>query len=162
MQSIKFSQSITINCTSEVAFDFTQDYDHRLTWDTFLKKADLIEGATKAGKGVKSYCVAKNGIGIESQYITFNRPKVTAIEMTKGPYMFQTFLGSWTFKETQQGWTEVTFLYSFQLRFPFTLFKKIVKNNLESNVKQRLLDLKTTLEVKEKTYLRTRTINQKR
>src|SRR6056297_2255568 len=123
MESIKFTETVEINCTPEVAFDFTQDYDQRLSWDTFLKKADLIEGATKADKGVKAYCVAKNGLGMETEYITFNRPKATAIKMTKGPFMFESFLGSWTFKEIQSNLTEVTFLYSFKLRFPFSIVK---------------------------------------
>jgi ribosome-associated toxin RatA of RatAB toxin-antitoxin module len=148
MESNKFTKSVEINCTLEVAFDFTQDYDQRLSWDTFLKKADLIEGATKSGKGVKAYCVAKNGLGMETEYITFNRPKATAIEMTRGPFMFETFLGSWTFKEIQSNLTEVTFLYSFKLRFPFSIIKKMVKRNLESNVKQRLIDLKNSIENK--------------
>jgi ribosome-associated toxin RatA of RatAB toxin-antitoxin module len=148
MESNKFTKSVEINCTLEVAFDFTQDYDQRLSWDTFLKKADLIEGATKSGKGVKAYCVAKNGLGMETEYITFNRPKATAIEMTRGPFMFETFLGSWTFKEIQSNLTEVTFLYSFKLRFPFSIVKKMVKRNLESNVKQRLIDLKNSIENK--------------
>lgn len=148
MESIKFTEKVEINCTPEVAFDFTQDYDQRLSWDTFLKKADLIEGATKADKGVKAYCVAKNGLGMETEYITFNRPKATAIKMTKGPFMFESFLGSWTFKEVQSNLTEVTFLYSFKLRFPFSIVKKLVKRNLESNVKQRLIDLKNNIENK--------------
>ncbi len=148
MESIKFTETVEINCTQEVAFDFTQDYDQRLSWDTFLKKADLIEGATKADKGVKAYCVAKNGLGMETEYITFNRPKATAIKMTKGPFMFESFLGSWTFKEVPSNLTEVTFLYSFKLRFPFSIVKKLVKRNLESNVKQRLIDLKNNIENK--------------
>lgn len=148
MESIKFTETVEINCTPEVAFDFTQDYDQRLSWDTFLKKADLIEGATKADKGVKAYCVAKNGLGMETEYITFSRPKATAIKMTKGPFMFESFLGSWTFKEIQSNLTEVTFLYSFKLRFPFSIVKKMVKRNLESNVKQRLVDLKNNIENK--------------
>lgn len=146
MESIKFTESIEINCTPKVAFDLTQNYDQRLSWDTFLKKAELIEGATKADKGVKAYCVAKNGLGMVTEYITFNRPKATAIKMTEGPIMFKTFLGSWTFKEIRTNLTEVTFLYSFQLRFPFSLLNKMIKRNLVSNVKQRLTDLKIIIE----------------
>lgn len=146
MESIKFTETVEISCTPEVAFDLTQDYDQRLSWDTFLKKAELIEGATKADKGVKAYCVAKNGLGMVTEYITFNRPKATAIKMTEGPFMFKSFLGSWTFKEIKTNSTEVTFLYSFQLRFPFSLFDKMVKRNLVFNVKQRLIDLKIKIE----------------
>jgi ribosome-associated toxin RatA of RatAB toxin-antitoxin module len=143
MEAIKFSEKIIINETQEAIFDYTQDYENRLSWDTFLKKAELINGATKADKGVRAYCVARNGLGMETEYISFNRPKVTAIKMTRGPLLFKTFSGSWTFKELSQGTTEVTFLYSFELRFPFSLMSYFIKRNLQRNVRQRLHDLNT-------------------
>lgn len=146
MKGIKFTEKIIIDAKAEKVFDFTQDYSNRLKWDTFLKKADLIEGATTAGKGVKAYCVAKNGIGMVTEYITYNRPSVTAIKMTAGPYMFNSFLGSWTFKALTDNKTEVIFLYSFSLRFPFNILTGFIKNNLQANVKQRLIDLKNNIE----------------
>ncbi len=146
MEGIKFTETIIIDDNAEMVFDFTQDYSNRLKWDTFLKRADLIDGALNADKGVKAYCVAKNGIGMVTEYVTFNRPKVTAIKMTKGPYLFKSFLGSWTFKELPDNKTEVIFLYSFSLKFPFNLLTKFIKNNLQSNVKQRLIDLKNKIE----------------
>jgi ribosome-associated toxin RatA of RatAB toxin-antitoxin module len=146
MEAIKFTEQILINEKSEKVFDFTQNYNNRLKWDTFLKKADLIDGATIADKGVRAYCVAKNGIGMVTEYVTYNRPKVTAIKMTKGPFMFKSFLGSWTFKNIPNDKTEVVFLYSFSLRFPFNILTKFIKNNLQTNVKQRLIDLKVNIE----------------
>lgn len=146
MGAIKFTESILINATPEQVFDYTQDYTKRLHWDTFLKKADLMEGAAVADKGVKAYCVAKNGLGIVTEYVTYNRPKVTAIKMTKGPYLFRSFLGSWTFKETSDDKTEVIFLYSFSLRFPFSLLASVLTKNLQRNVRQRLLDLRNNIE----------------
>ncbi|MFT3823303.1 MAG: SRPBCC family protein [Chitinophagaceae bacterium] len=106
----------------------------------------MIHGATQAGKGVKAHCVAHNGIGMITEYVTFNRPKVTAIKMTKGPFMFKTFAGSWNFKQLDEQYTEVIFIYSFTLRFPFSLVKGYIKNNLQNNVRQRLTDLKQNIE----------------
>src|SRR3954468_1694221 len=126
----KFTESITINANAEKVFDFTQDYSKRLSWDTFLKKADLIEGAREAGIGVKAYCVAYNGMGMVTEYVTFNRPKVTAIKMTKGPYIFKSFLASWTFNALDNNKSEVVFLYSFSLRFPFNVVTAFVKRRL--------------------------------
>ncbi len=151
MEAAKFSEKIIINCRPLEAFDYTQDYDHRLKWDTFLKKAELMDGATQAGKGVKAYCVAKNGLGMVTEYVSFSRPKATAIKMTRGPYIFKRFLGSWTFKDIGDSQTEVIFLYSFKLRFPFSLMTSIIKGNLQSNVQKRLLDLKTNIETKART-----------
>lgn len=146
MKAIRFSEKIDIEGTQAIIFDYTQDYDSRLCWDTFLKKAELIDGATSADKGVRAYCVAKNGLGMETEYVSFNRPKVTAVKMTNGPFLFKIFLGSWTFKVLKQGVTEVTFLYIFKLRFPFNLLTPFIKRNLQNNVRQRLLDLKNCIE----------------
>ncbi|HZX58327.1 MAG TPA: SRPBCC family protein [Mucilaginibacter sp.] len=146
MGSIKFSERILIDKNQQFVFDYTQDYGKRLAWDTFLKKADLIDGAIEAGTGVKAYCVARNGRGMETEYVTFNRPKTTAIKMTSGPFLFKSFLGSWVFKKLADEQTEVTFLYSFKLRYPFNLATSIIKNNLQNNVRQRLRDLKACIE----------------
>ena len=146
MTAIKFSERIIINCRPDLAFDYTQDYGNRLSWDTFLKRAELMHGANSAGVGVKAYCVSRNGLGMVTEYVSFNPPKATAIKMTKGPFMFKDFLGSWTFKDAGNSTTEVIFLYSFKLRFPFNLFTSYIKNNLKSNVRQRLVDLKSNLE----------------
>ena len=142
MSSAKFSESIVIEGSPENIFDYTQDYSNRLKWDTFLIEAYLLGNATKAGKGVKAWCVAKNGLGMETEYVSFNRPKVTAIKMTRGPYMFRDFAASWTFKEESQGITNVTFLYSLSLRFPFNLANHFIKLVLRRNVRQRLIDLR--------------------
>jgi ribosome-associated toxin RatA of RatAB toxin-antitoxin module len=146
MEGAKFLEKIIINCSPAIAFDYTQDYENRLKWDTFLKRAELIGGATKADKGVKAYCVAKNGLGMVTEYVSYNRPKATAIKMTKGPFMFKTFLGSWTFKEIDTLKTEIIFLYSFKLRFPFNLATGVIKRVLRLNVRRRLTDLKRNIE----------------
>ncbi|MBS1528993.1 MAG: SRPBCC family protein [Bacteroidetes bacterium] len=146
MGFIKFSEKILIYRDPDYVFDYTQDYKNRLSWDTFLVKADLMDGAEKAGIGVKAWCVARNGLGMETEYVSFNRPKATAIKMTSGPFIFRAFLGSWTFKDIGRHKTEVIFLYSFKLRFPFSLLAPIVKNNLRKNVRQRLKDLKNCIE----------------
>lgn len=146
MEPVKFSEKINIEASQKEIFEYTQDYSKRLGWDTFLRRAELIGGATKAGIGVKAYCVARNGLGMETKYVSFNSPKVTAIKMTKGPLFFKRFLGSWTFKQLDNGTTEVTFLYSIELRFPFNLLTNFIRGNLQDNVRQRLIDLKTCIE----------------
>lgn len=104
MELTKFSEKININDTQEIMFDYTQDYDNRLSWDTFLKKAELIDGATKADKGVRAYCVAKNGLGMESEYVSFNRPKVTAVKMTQGLKAYKQYFC----QQIKLGWVRST------------------------------------------------------
>ncbi len=146
MAWIRFSEKIIINCSREVVFDYTQDYANRLKWDTFLKKAELIDGATKAGIGVKANCIAKNELGMITEYVSFNPPEGTAVKMTKGPFMFRSFAGSWKFARLESEVTLVSFIYSFELRWPFGLFQRNVNTKLQTEVKQRLLDLKSSIE----------------
>lgn len=146
MARIKFSESIIIRRDAEFLFDYTQDYSRRLVWDSFLKRAELMSGADAAAKGVKAYCVSRHGLGMETIYVSFNRPAATAIKMTRGPWMFKSFLGSWTFRKTAADVTEVIFLYSFTLRFPLNLFNRLMKAILKKNVRHRLLDLKACCE----------------
>lgn len=143
---IKFSETIVIDRQPDQVFDLTQDYNRRLEWDTFLKRAELVNEAQTAGKDIKAYCVAKNGLGMETIYVSFNRPKVAAIKMTRGPYMFRSFNASWNFKEAGNK-TEVIFLYSFKLRFPFNLIQPLVKRILQKDVQKRLIDLKRYMEI---------------
>jgi hypothetical protein len=146
MGAMKFSESISINGDTNQIFDYTQDYNNRLAWDSFLIQADLLEGAVKAEKGVKAWCVARNGLGMETQYVSFNRPKVTAIKMTKGPYIFKDFAASWIFSEQNESASIVTFTYSFRLRFPYNLVGVLIRTILQRNVRQRLVDLKKNIE----------------
>lgn len=146
MERNRFSEKIIVNSSRESIFDYTQDYANRLKWDTFLKKAELIDGATAAGVGVKANCVAKNGLGMITEYVSFNRPEGTAVKMTKGPFMFKSFAGSWKFNQLDTNTTEVSFIYSYELRWPFGLFQRRLISKLQSEVKQRLLDLKSNIE----------------
>ncbi|RZM30315.1 MAG: SRPBCC family protein [Pedobacter sp.] len=146
MKNFKFTEKIVIRSDQETVFDYTQDYSRRLVWDTFLRRAELIDGAKAPAAGVVAYCVSKHGMGMYTEYVTFNRPNVTAIRMTKGPKMFRDFLGSWNFRPAGEGLTEVTFLYSFDIRFPFSLFSGLIRAILKNNVRQRLKDLKVAVE----------------
>jgi len=145
MSAVKFSEQIIIQAPADRIFDYTQDYNSRLQWDTFLIEARLLDGAVEAGKDVKAWCVAHNGQGMETIYVSYNRPKVAAIKMTKGPYLFKTFAASWNFREQASGITEVAFLYSFSLRFPFNLVRPVIGYILRRNVRQRLVDLKKAI-----------------
>lgn len=148
MKLIKFVESIHIACPPEQVFDYTQDYSQRLVWDTFLRKAVLLDGATEAGKGGRSWCVSRHGIGLETEYVSFTRPTVAAIRLTRPMSLFRAFAGSWRFEEAGPGLTTAIFTYSFALRFPLVPFGPLVRSVLAANVRGRLRDLKATLEAR--------------
>jgi ribosome-associated toxin RatA of RatAB toxin-antitoxin module len=107
-----FRQSIEVVAEPDVLFDLTQDYSHRLDWDPFLKEARLLGGAEAPGVGVRARCVARNGIGMETRYVSFNPPGACAVEMTRGPWFFRSFSGSWRFDRVGPARTRVSFTYS--------------------------------------------------
>lgn len=114
-------KSIKIDAIPAVVFDVTQDYSRRLEWDTFLKKAELVD-AREAEAGAKAWCVSKYGMGMETRYVSFNRPKVTAVEMSDSSIVYKTFAGSWRFELLGEHSTQVTFTYSYELKFPSRWF----------------------------------------
>src|SRR3954451_9637980 len=109
---IMFWQSIEVAAEPTVLFDLTQDYKNRLDWDPFLKEAKLLDGAERPGVGVRAWCVARNRLGMETRYVSFNPPGACAVEMTRGPWFFRSFSGSWRFDRIGTSRTRVTFTYS--------------------------------------------------
>ena len=107
-----FRRSIEVAAEPAVLFDLTQDYQNRLAWDPFLKAAKLLDGAERPGVGVRAWCVAGNRLGMETRYISFNPPGACAVEMTRGPWFFRSFSGSWRFDPIGPSRTRVTFTYS--------------------------------------------------
>ena len=110
--AIMFRQSIDVEAEPAALFDLTQDYEHRLEWDPFLREARLLDGAEKPGVGVRAWCVSRSGPGMETRYVSFNRPGACAVEMTVGPWFLRSFSGSWRFDQIEPGRTRVTFTYS--------------------------------------------------
>lgn len=143
-----FERSIVIRGDRAALFDLTQDYDRRLAWDPFLKEARLVGGAPAAGVGVRAWCVATNGLGMETEYVTFRRPDVVAVKMTRGPVLFASFAGSWRFHEVAPGLTRVTFRYNLKarLRWLRPIVDPIARAILERDIEQRLMALKRVVE----------------
>ncbi len=107
-------RSIDIPAPATWLFDLTQDYSRRLDWDPYLVKAELH--GEQAAVGVRAWCVSKlPRWGMETEYVSFDRPHVVAIKMTKGPKILRMFAGSWRFDESGSS-TRVTFKYRFETR----------------------------------------------
>jgi uncharacterized protein YndB with AHSA1/START domain len=109
------SESMVVAAAPEAVFDLSQDYAARLSWDPFLRSLRFLDGATEARTGVRFWVRARNGLAMEGEYVAFDRPRVVAIRMTRGPRFFREFAGSWRFREVEGG-TEATFRYTFRTR----------------------------------------------
>jgi len=143
-----FEQSIDIAASPAELFALTQNYERRLAWDPFLSSATLLDGATEPGVGVRAYCAARNGLGMETEYVSFNSPRACAVKMTRGPRLIDSFAGSWRFEETGPGRTRVTFRYHVRARpgWASWLLTPIMTWIFARDTRKRLAALKTAIE----------------
>jgi ribosome-associated toxin RatA of RatAB toxin-antitoxin module len=143
-----FEQSIEIAAAPAELFTLTQDYRRRLEWDPFLRSAELVGGATAPGVGVRAWCVARSGLGMETEYVSFQPPRVTAVKMTRGPWLIRRFAGSWRFEEIAPGRTRVGFRYHLEARPRWLawLVTPIMGWVFAHDKRKRLAALKTAVE----------------
>jgi uncharacterized protein YndB with AHSA1/START domain len=107
--------SIDIAANPERVFDLLHDYSRRLQWDPFLREATVL-GAASAELHVRTLCVAKwqsGGLGMETEYVSFDRPRVAAVRMTRGPWVFRSFAASIRQDLNPDGTTKVTYRFNF-------------------------------------------------
>ncbi len=139
-----FEQSIEIEAEPEALFALTQDYARRLAWDPFLRSAALVGGARAPGVGVRAWCVARTGLGMETEYIAYDPPRVAAVRMTRGPWVLRTFAGTWRFEASGSGRTRVRFRY--HLRARPRLLTGLLTRHFARDTGRRLAALKAYVE----------------
>ena len=148
---VTFDDSIVIAAEPAALFRLSQDYNRRLEWDPFLKSATLLNTAKEAGVRVRALCVDRNGTAMETEYVSFNPPRATAIKMTRGPWFLSGFAGSWRFEEIEPGRTRVGFRYSLEAR-PRALawlLNPILARSFARDTRARLRALKEAVERRE-------------
>ncbi len=143
-----FEESVVIDAPAAALFNLSQDYSRRLEWDPFLRSAALVGGASEAGAGVRAVCVARSGWAMETEYVSFNPPRATAVKMTRGPWFLDGFAGSWRFEEIEPGRTRVDFRYGLQARPRWLswLLNPILAWSFTRDTRARLQALKDAVE----------------
>jgi hypothetical protein len=144
---VTFEESIEFDAGPDELFRLSQDYGRRLEWDPFLRSAGLV-GAREAGVGVRALCVARSGWAMETEYVSFNPPRATAVKMTRGPWFLSSFAGSWRFEEIGPGRTRVGFRYSLEA-WPQALswlLNPVLGRSFARDTRARLLALKGAVE----------------
>lgn len=107
--NIKYS--VEINATAKELFELTQDYSKRTLWDPLTNEAFLVNADT-AADGELVRCTAKNGMSMDTVYVSYKPNKVAAVKLIKGPYIFDKFAGGWRFDELSPNKTLVKFSYT--------------------------------------------------
>jgi len=143
-----FDESVEIDAEPAALFGLSQDYGRRLEWDPFLRSACLVGDATEAGVGVRALCVARSGWSMETEYVSFNPPRATAVKMTNGPWFLGSFAGSWRFEEVAPGRTRVGFRYNLEARPAWLswLFTPVLSRVFARDSRDRLRALKDFVE----------------
>ena len=148
------STELEINRPPEQVFALLHDYDRRLAWDPLLQQADIIDGSLAAAKGVRTRCVGtwrSGGIGMETEYISFDPGRVAAVSMCRPAPFFARFVATIDHRPLPEGRSVVRYIYSFQAR-PRALrwlLEPIMNAVLLRETRRRLAALKAYLENKD-------------
>jgi len=149
----KGSVSEIIGQSCEEVFDLLHNYSCRLDWDTLLRKACLLEGAEKAGVGVRSLCAgkwSKGGIPIVSEYVSFQRGEYAAVKMVNRPPFFNSFAATIRHDPLESSRSKITYNYLFESRPRWLawLLDPVLNRMLRRETEKRLRSLKAFLEKK--------------
>lgn len=87
----------------------------RLKWDPFISAQGFLNGATSAGKGVRTRTVSRLGLVMVSEYVSYSPPRNVGMTMVSGPWFFGKFGGGWRFT-ADDGGTRAVWKYTFSCR----------------------------------------------
>ncbi|MEP6666309.1 MAG: hypothetical protein ABJA81_07680 [Nocardioidaceae bacterium] len=64
------SVEVVVRVTPDLAFAVSQTTGEvRLRWDPFIREQHLMDGATRPGKGVRTFTRSRHGFSIVSRYV---------------------------------------------------------------------------------------------
>lgn len=114
----RVSATVTVPLDCERAFALSQTYGElRYRWDPFVREQRLLDGATAAARGVRTWTRSRHGLTMVSEYVAFRPPGHVGMRMVTGPPFFRTFSGGWNFTPVDDGAaTEATWRYNFTIR----------------------------------------------
>lgn len=113
----QISVTAHVPCDPELAFAVSQTTGEvRLRWDPFVRKQQLLDGASIPGKGVRTFTRTRLGPSMISRYVAFRPPTSAGMTMERGPWFFETFGGGWRFTAHGDGGTTASWKYTFTTR----------------------------------------------
>jgi len=149
---------LDIDAPCERVFDVIHNYSTRLRWDTMLSKALIVDGSPEAGPGVRTLCVGRSGLaglGMETVYISFDRPRVAAVRMKRGPWFISDFAASIRHIPTEGTENQSRVIYKFRVTARPTWLRAIADPVLrflfQRETRQRLESLKRYIECQSST-----------
>jgi hypothetical protein len=114
----RVESTVVVALDPERTFRLSQTYGElRYRWDPFVVEQRLLDGATEAGKGVRTWTRSRHRLVMVSEYVTYRPPAHVGMRMVEGPWFFKSFSGGWHFTpEPDDGGTAATWRYNFTCR----------------------------------------------
>src|SRR3954451_5424574 len=108
--------SVTVAVAPDVAFAVSQTTGEiRYRWDPFVREQHFVDGATRPGKGVRTFPRSRHGLTMISEYVSYNPPSNVGMKMVRGPWFFDMMAGGWRVAPAPQtGPTVDTWRYNFR------------------------------------------------
>lgn len=111
------SAEVTVDVDPATAFAVSQTTGEvRLSWDRFIRRQHFLDGATEAGKGVRTLTYARVGPKMISRYVSYRPPTSVGMTMESGPWFFATFGGGWRFTSEGAEGTRAVWKYTYSIR----------------------------------------------
>jgi len=126
-------------------FDFTQDFINRKKWDKQTSEIDFIDEYKELKKGAIVFTKSIEGVYMETGYLTFKPPTEISVKMLNKSQIFKDFIGTWNYSSNDSKKTELKITYSFNLKFPYNIFKHKVSKKIRLNMTNKLSLLKEYL-----------------
>jgi hypothetical protein len=139
--------SETISAPSEDVFSLLHDYNRRLEWDTLLRDARLCENWSQAQLHARSVCTGRwylGGFSLETEYITFNPPRIAAVKLINRPPFFKTFAATIRHRNLENGQSSIEYIFNFTARPSWLnfLLHPIMKLIFQWETRKRLRSLR--------------------
>jgi ribosome-associated toxin RatA of RatAB toxin-antitoxin module len=113
----RIEATVDVDAPIAVAFALSQTYGElRYRWDPFVREQHLLDGATRAAKGVRASTTSRHRLRMVSEYVSFRPPTQVGMRMVNGPWFFAQMSGGWSFSPLAPDRTRATWRYSFTCR----------------------------------------------
>jgi hypothetical protein len=110
------SAETVVRVTPDVAFGVSQTTGEvRLRWDPFIRAQHLMDGASRPGKGVRTFTRSRHGFSMVSRYVSYSPGSNVGMTMETGPWFFDVFGGGWRFEPHGNG-TLARWKYNFAIK----------------------------------------------
>ena len=105
--------TVVVPVVPEVAFAVSQTTGEvRYRWDPFVRRQYLLDGATRPGKGVRTFTRSRHGLTMVSEYVSYAPPTTVGMKMVRGPWFLEMMAGGWRFAPAEEpGHTRATWRY---------------------------------------------------